>query len=79
MKIKKLKQLNNFIAAVNDCEGAVWLISTKGDRYNLKSQFSQYIAWSALLTEQEGNLELFCSNPNDMARFYKFFYNSSEI
>lgn len=37
MKIRNLSQLNDFVAAVNDCQGTVWLESPEGDKYNLKS------------------------------------------
>lgn len=78
MKIKNLKQLNDFIAAVNDCKGQVWLESTEGDRYNLKSQFSQYIALGALLSERGDWLELFCSDKEDERLFFKFFREHPE-
>lgn len=73
MKIKNISQLNDFVAAVNKCTGAVWLESPEGDKFNLKSQFSQYVALGALLSENGGVLELFCSNPEDEANFYSFF------
>lgn len=72
MKIRNISQLNDFFAAVNQCQGGVWLESPEGDKYNLKSQFSQYVALGALLTEQGRNLELFCSHPQDEAFFFQF-------
>lgn len=50
---------NDFVATVNDCKGQVWLESPEGDRYNLKSVFSQYIALGKLLEERGDYLELF--------------------
>lgn len=79
MKIGNLKQLNEFIGAVNECKGQVWLDSPEGDRFNLKSQFSQYVAFSALLSERGDLLELFCSNKEDEQNFYKFLKDNPEV
>lgn len=78
MKIGNLKQLNDFIAAVNDCKGQVWLESNEGDKYNLKSKFSQYIALGALLSERGDWLELYCSHKEDEKLFFKFFKKHPE-
>lgn len=79
MKIRNITQLNDFIAAVNHCQGGVWLESAEGDKFNLKSQFSQYIALGALLTENGENLELFCSQPEDEKNFFDFLWNHPEV
>ena len=79
MRLCNLKVLNAFVAAVNDCKGAVWLESPEGDKFNLKSQFSQYIALSALLSENGGSLELICSDPTEEALFSDFLYKNPEV
>lgn len=79
MRVGNLKQLNGFMAVVNDCQGAVWLESPEGDRYNLKSLFSQYIALDKLMEERGSYLELTCSNKDDEERFVKFFGSHPEI
>ena len=73
MKLKNISELNGFIAAVDSCEGHVWLESPDGDRFNLKSKFSQYIALGALLGARGEDLELFCQLPEDKVRFFKYF------
>lgn len=72
LKLGGMKRINYFLALVNDCEGGVWLESQYGDRYNLKSQLSQFIAYSALLNEHGDELELVCQLPQDEERFRKF-------
>lgn len=79
MKIRNISQLNDFIGAVNNCAGMVWLESPEGDKFNLKSQFSQYIALGRLLSEQGNALELYCSDKGDERHFYMFFENHPEI
>ena len=49
------------------CTGDVILTSEYGDKYNLKSTLSQYIAIAALLGQHGEELELWCSNREDEA------------
>ena len=73
MKIKSIDEVNAFIEAVNSCVGDVWLESVYGDKFNLKSQLSQYIAIGELLKDENQNLELFCSHKEDVGNFFKYF------
>ncbi len=79
MKIGNISQLNNFIGALNECTGQVWLESPEGDRYNLRSSFSQYLAFGKLLEERGDLLELFCSEKIDEQRFLKYFHENPEV
>ena len=73
MKLKNISELNGFVAAVDGCVGHVWLESPYGDKFNLKSKFSQYIALGELLGNNGEDLELFCQLPEDRIRFYQYF------
>lgn len=79
MKIKKLSQVNWFLGVANECNGDVWLTSSYGDKYNLKSALSQYLSVAALLSEKGDELELWCQNREDEERFYKLFNEHPEI
>lgn len=59
MKLSKTTEVKTFRAAVDACRGDVWLESPRGDKYNLKSIFSQYIALDALLSQHGDELELY--------------------
>lgn len=72
MKIKNLKDVEAFKAAIAQCGGDVWLESKYGDKYNLKSALSQYIAMADLLRDQDGELELFANRPEDQAILMQF-------
>lgn len=74
MKLRNTEDVEGFLDAVSQCKGDVWLESPYGDKYNLKSKLSQYIAMGALLSLNGDNLELFCSNSADENKFYKFFH-----
>lgn len=79
MKIKKINQVNDFLTTVDSCVGGVWLTSQYGDRYNLKSKLTQYIAIAALLGAEGDNLELWCDNKEDEVKFFKFFDRNPEV
>lgn len=79
MKLTKTNEIAAFRAAVDKCRGDVWLESPCGDRYNLKSVFSQCMALDALLSEFGDDLELFCSLPEDEGHFFQFFRRHPEV
>ena len=79
MKLTKISQVEDFLAIVNTCKGDVTLTSQHGDKYNMKSLLTQYVAIGALLGERGDELELFCSSKEDEAKFLKFFNENPEI
>lgn len=79
MKIKNIQEVDDFILALNKCKGNVWLETIEGDRFNLKSKFSRYIALGALLSENGDDLQLFCSSREDEIHFYEFFMNHPNV
>lgn len=79
MKIKNINDVETFLSVVNKCEGDVMLTSIYGDKYNLKSALSQYVAIAALLGEHGDELELYCSNSKDETRFYNMFSENPEM
>lgn len=73
MRLNNITEVEGFLNAVNDCKAAVWLESPYGDKFNLKSKLSQYVALSALLGENGEELMLFCSLPEDESKLFGFF------
>lgn len=73
MKIDNLNDIQELTNIIKRCRGDVWLQSIYGDRFNLKSELSAYIAFGALLEKRRDDLELFCSNPNDESLFFEYF------
>lgn len=65
MKITSLQDVENFKKVISQCKGEVWLESIYGDKYNLKSALSQYVAFADLLRDKNGELELFAQLPED--------------
>lgn len=79
MKISNVKQVDEFIDAVKNTRGSVWIESGQGDRLNLKSPLSMYVAIGKLVSEQGDKLELFCSLKEDEQAFFKFFDSNKEV
>lgn len=73
MVLKNKIEITDFLTAVKNSKGDVWLESKQGDKYNLKSTLSRYVAIGALLADHGNELELFCSNAVDEGLFYNFF------
>lgn len=73
MKLRNIPEVQDFIAALEKTTGAVWLESNQGDKFNLKSGLSRYVALGQLIKNNGEDLELFCSVPEDEAYFMDFF------
>lgn len=79
MKIKNIKNVETFLAVVNECKGEVTLTSVYGDKYNLKSALTQYAAVAALLGDHGEELELWCTDKDDEKKFFKMFNEHPEM
>ena len=73
MKIKNVKDVETFLKVVNECKGEVTLTSIYGDKYNLKSTLTQYVAVAALVGEHGEDLELWCTDKDDEKRVLQMF------
>ena len=78
MRLNNIKELQEFLAIINSCEGSVWLEYVEGDRFNLKSELSRYVALGALLEHKGNELELYCSSHVDESKFIAFFAKNPE-
>ena len=65
--------VNEFIKLIDTCKGNVYLVTSEGDKLNLKSKLSQLIGLSRLI---EGgmiaNASLVCDNIEDEALLFRF-------
>ena len=74
MKFENVKNVERLFQIIRDeCSGTVELVSSEGDRINLKSRLSQYISMVRRLdTEFVKELELVASDPADVDRLLRF-------
>lgn len=68
MKILNVENPEKFLDVIKQCHGNVELVSRQGDRLNLKSELTKYIALSQLFTDNTfiNEMELIVSEPDDM-------------
>ncbi len=73
MKIMNVSNVDGFFKVVDSCEGKVELVSKEGDRLNLKSTLTQYVALAKMFSNgyiQE--MELVVEKPADVKKFMEF-------
>ena len=68
MKIYNVENPEKFLEVIKQCKGTVDLISQEGDRLNLKSELTKYLAISKLFADNTliNNMELVASDPDDV-------------
>ena len=79
MKLRNIGDVNDLIDTVDRCKGEVWLESKDGDKLSLTSMFSRYVAIGSLIKDKAEQLELFCSDPNDEAKFMILFSENPHL
>ena len=74
MKFENIQNVEKLFQIIRDeCTGTVELVSTEGDRINLKSRLSQYISMVRLLdADFVRELQLVASDPADVERLLRF-------
>ena len=78
MRLTNVKDIEKFVAAVNECENGIYLKSPEGDVFNLKSSMSRYVAIGRLIEESGDSLELFADSREDEARLLKLICDLEE-
>lgn len=77
MKIQNVKDIDKFFNVVDSCEGRVELVTNEGDRLNLKSKLSQYVALAKAFSDGEiPEMELVVYERSDIDKFLNYMINS---
>jgi hypothetical protein len=67
MRIVNIINPERFFSVLNQCEGDVFLLTSEGDRLNLKSRLCQYLALSKMFSDAKiDELDIQLSNPGDI-------------
>ena len=76
MKVFNSTDIDGFFKVIDKCEGRVDLVTGEGDRLNLKSKLSQYVALAKVFSDGViEELELVAHEPKDVERLVSFMYN----
>ena len=74
MKIYNIKDVDGFFKVIDSCQGKVELITSEGDRLNLKSKLCQYVSLTGILNSavEIPELELVAYEHEDTEKLIKF-------
>ena len=68
MKIKNIQNPTKFFEVLDKCKGTVELVTSEGDRLNMKSKLCQYITLTQMFKDATiEEVELIVSEPEDMS------------
>ena len=79
MKIYNIDDVEKFLDIIKKCKGSVELVSNQGDRLNLKSELTKYLAISKLFNDNTfiNEMELIASEPEDVQMLMKYMRNKN--
>lgn len=73
MKIENVKDIDKFFAVLDKCKGKVELVTGEGDRLNLKSKLTQYVALAKCFSDGTiPEMELVVHEREDIDRLLEF-------
>ena len=79
MKVKNVKDVDKLFKVIDECRGRVELVTAEGDRLNLKSKLTQYVALANVFADKTiGEMELIAHEPEDVQKLVMFMYDGEE-
>lgn len=76
MKVTNITNVEGLFKVIDSCQGRVELVTNEGDRLNLKSKLSQYVALANVFSDGKiGELELIAYEHDDVNKLISFMYN----
>ncbi|MEY8391781.1 polya polymerase [Lachnospiraceae bacterium] len=80
MKLYNINSPEEFFKVVDQCKGTVELVSTQGDRLNLKSQLTKYITITSLFSDESiiSELELVAYDPEDATLLMEYMFSKDK-
>ena len=77
MKLYNIDNVEDFLGVVDQCKGTVELVTKEGDRLNLKSQLTKYVALTKLFADNAiPEMELVAHDPEDVNRLLDYMVNA---
>ena len=74
MLVPYIKDLKSFFKVVSNCEGKVVVVTDKGDKLNLKSKLSQFVAITNIFRSDEPReVKIIAYKPEDKIRIFNYF------
>ncbi|MCI1327649.1 MAG: polya polymerase [Lachnospiraceae bacterium] len=76
MKVTNIKDIDKFFKVVDSCKGRVELVTSEGDRLNLKSKLSQYVSLANVFSNGDiPEIDIVAYEKEDIEKLMKFMIN----
>ena len=73
MKVKNITDIERFFDVIDDCKGKVELVTSEGDRLNLKSKLSQYVSLANVFSDGTiEEIEIIIHEKEDREKLIKY-------
>lgn len=73
MKVQNITDIEKFFEVVDDCKGKVELVTSEGDRLNLKSKLSQYVSLANVFSDGTiKEIEIIIYEEEDVDKLLKY-------
>ncbi|MCH4032431.1 MAG: polya polymerase [Lachnospiraceae bacterium] len=73
MKLENIKDIHKFFEMIDSCKGKVELVTSEGDRLNLKSQLTKYVSLTKIFASANiPEMEIVAYDPNDVKKIMDF-------
>jgi len=73
MIVKNITDVEKFFEVVGQCKGRIEMVTSEGDRLNLKSKLSQYISLMKIFSDQViDEIEIVASEPEDLNKLLEY-------
>ena len=77
MTVTNITNVEKFFETINKCEGRVELVTEQGDRFNLKSTLSQYVALVRFFSNcTVPSVQIVASNHTDTQKIMRYMMNN---
>ena len=79
MKVNKINNIKGFLEVLDQCKGQVGVVTSEGDRLNLRSKLSQLVSIDRIFSRADKlHLEIISDDPNDLEKINNFFINDNK-
>lgn len=79
MKVQNVTNIDEFFKIVDSCQGKVELVTGEGDRLNLKSTLTKYVAFAKVFADKNiPEIELIVYEKNDVDKFIKYMMSNGK-
>lgn len=74
MKVQNIKNVKEFFEVIKQCKGKIELVSSEGDRLNMKSTLTQYVALAEIFSNGDviKEVELVAYEPEDINKLLSY-------